>query len=89
MFEAYGATEAAIPGRNSGRKGFGFVEVADDQAKTAIQEMTGKDVHGRAIEVTEAKPRQTPDSGRGGYGERGGYGRGRGGYGGGGGGGRW
>lgn len=95
-FEPYGATVAEIPGRNSGRKGFGFVEVADDQARTAIEEMTGKDLAGRAIDVTEAKPRVMPDTGGGrGYGGRGGYNRDRGGYGGdrggygGGGGGRW
>jgi RNA recognition motif-containing protein len=94
-FEPYGATVAEIPGRNSGRKGFGFVEVADEQARTAIEEMTGKDMAGRAIEVTEAKPRQpVGDAGGRGYGGRGGYGGNRGGYGGDrggdrGGGGRW
>jgi RNA recognition motif-containing protein len=90
-FEPYGATEATIPGSSGGRKGFGFVEVADDRAAVAIQEMTGKELGGRPIDVNEAKPRVTPDDGgRRGFGGRGGYGGGgRGGYGGGGGGGRW
>jgi RNA recognition motif-containing protein len=88
-FEPYGATDATIPGASGGRKGFGFVEVADDRAPAAIQEMTGKELGGRAIDVNEAKPKPTPDDGRRGYGGgRGGYGGGRGGYGGGGGG-RW
>jgi len=84
-FEPYGATAATIPGAAGGRKGFGFVEVADDRAGAAIQEMTGKELAGRAIDVNEAKPRVTPDEGG-----RRGFGGGRGGYGGrGGGGGRW
>jgi RNA recognition motif-containing protein len=89
-FEPYGATAAQIPGASGGRKGFGFVEVADERAGAAIQEMTGKELAGRAIDVNEAKPRVTPDEGgRGRFGGgRGGYGGGRGGYGGGGGG-RW
>jgi RNA recognition motif-containing protein len=92
-FEPYGVTDVNIPGASGGRRGFGFVEVADDQCGAAIQEMTGKELQGRAIEVNEARPRTSSGDGdrRGGYGGgRGGYGGGggRGGYGGGGGGGR-
>lgn len=76
-FEPYGATQAEIPGASGGRKGFGFVEVADDRAPAAIQEMTGKELGGRVIEVNEAKPRVVPDEGgRRGYGGRGGWGGG-------------
>jgi cold-inducible RNA-binding protein len=101
-FSAYGATAATIPTNDNGRpKGFGFVDVAADQASAAISAMNGKELHGRAIAVDEAKPRPelntygsrtgTYGGGRGGYGGGGGRGGGYGGGGGGrsGGGGRW
>jgi RNA recognition motif-containing protein len=95
-FSEWGGSGATIPTNESGRpKGFGFIEVADDQASAAIAAMNGKELDGRALTVNEARPRED----RGGYGggSRGGYGGGgggRGGYGGGGGrggggGGRW
>jgi RNA recognition motif-containing protein len=77
-FSAFGATGATIPTSDSGRpKGFGFVDIADDQLQAAIAGMDGKDLGGRTIAVNEAKPR--PDfsgggGGRGGYGGGGGYG---------------
>jgi cold-inducible RNA-binding protein len=86
-FSQWGGSGAAIPtDRDSGRgKGFGFVEVEDDQMKTAINAMNGTDLHGRTLTVNEARPRED----RGGSGGGGGsYGGSRGGYGGGGGGGR-
>ncbi len=64
-------------------KGFGFVDVPEDQAAAAIAAVNGRDVGGRTITVSEARPRgERP---RGGGGGRGG------GFGGGGGGGgrRW
>jgi RNA recognition motif-containing protein len=69
--------------RDTGRpRGFAFVEMgSDDEASQAIQSLTGREVSGRAINVSEARER-TPRSGGGG-----GYGGGGGGYGGGGGGG--
>jgi RNA recognition motif-containing protein len=40
-------------------KGFGFVEMSDDEvAKKAIAELDGATVDGRAIKVSEAKPRE-------------------------------
>jgi RNA recognition motif-containing protein len=40
-------------------RGFGFVEMADDEAaKKAITELDGGMVEGRAIKVTEARPRE-------------------------------
>jgi RNA recognition motif-containing protein len=85
MFAPYGATSVTIPSDYDGRsKGFGFVDVADDQMEAAISALNGKDVGGRTLNVNEARPR-TERSGGGG----GGYGGGGGGsYGGGGGGGR-
>jgi cold-inducible RNA-binding protein len=80
VFEPYGATSVTIPPDHDGRgKGFGFVDVADDQMNAAISALNGKEIDGRALNVNEAKPR-TERGGGGGYG-----GGGRGGYGGGGG----
>jgi len=98
-FAPYGSTGATIPINDSGRpKGFGFVDISDDQLDAAVEAWNGKELRGRSITVNEARPRteaQTWGSGNrggGGGGGRGGYGGGgggRGGYGGGGGGGRW
>jgi RNA recognition motif-containing protein len=79
-FSQWGGSGATIPTNESGRpKGFGFIEVADDQANAAISAMNGKEVGGRSLTVNEARPRE----------DRGGFGGSRGGYGGGGGGRRW
>jgi RNA recognition motif-containing protein len=69
-------------------RGFGFVEMSDDAAaQKAIQELDGATVEGRAIRVSEAKPReQRPSNGGGGYGGGGGQRRS---FSGGGGGNRW
>jgi cold-inducible RNA-binding protein len=68
-----------IMDRGTGRsKGFGFVEFANDaEAKAAIAALNGRDFNGRALKVSEARPR--PEGGGGGGGGRGGYGRGGGG----------
>jgi cold-inducible RNA-binding protein len=49
-----------IKDRDSGRsKGFGFVEMSsDEEAKAAIDQLNGKDLEGRAINVSEARPRE-------------------------------
>ena len=48
-----------ITDRESGRsRGFGFVEVNDEDVERVITEMNGKDLGGREITVNEAKPRQ-------------------------------
>jgi RNA recognition motif-containing protein len=60
-----------IVDRETGRsKGFGFVEMgSDEEAKKAIDELNGKDLDGRAIVVSEARPREErPRNGGGGYG---------------------
>lgn len=68
-------------------RGFAFVEMENsDEAATAIAELNGKDMMGRALNVNEAKPREAGGRGGGG-GYRGGGGGGGGGYRGGGGGG--
>jgi cold-inducible RNA-binding protein len=62
-FEEYGNVESAdvIMDRNTNRsKGFGFVEMSNDtEAKAAISSLNGKDMDGRALNVSEAKPRNT------------------------------
>lgn len=49
-----------ITDKFSGRsKGFGFVTIDDDKKATeAIKEINGKDVQGREIRVSEARPRE-------------------------------
>ena len=78
-FEQYGAVEsvAIITDRDTGRsKGFGFVEMNEEDANKAIAGLSGADLDGRALTVNEAKPMVKRDFGGGG---------GRGGSGGGGG----
>lgn len=77
---------------NGRSKGFGFVEMEDDEAaRTAIASLNEKEVMGRKLIVNESQPRQEGEggykkrSGGGGYGGGGNRGGGgRGGYGGGG-----
>src|SRR4029079_4428067 len=73
--------------RDTGRpRGFAFVEMGtEDDANTVISSLTGREIQGRPINVSEARARE-PRSGGGGGGGYGGGGGG-GGYGGGGGGG--
>ena len=59
LFASYGVEETVlIKDKYSGRsKGFGFVTIADDtSAKKAISEMHEKDIEGRKLTVSEAKP---------------------------------
>ena len=86
LFGQHGQVLSAqiINDRDTGRsKGFGFVEMANDQeADAAVAALNGQQHNGRALTVNEARPRED----RGGGGGYGGGGGGRGGYGGGGGG---
>jgi len=62
FFTPFGEVTSAkvINDRETGRsKGFGFVEMADDEAsKKAIAELNNATVDGRAIKVTEARPKE-------------------------------
>lgn len=86
LFEEYGEVTSAriITDKFSGRsKGFGFVEMPDDEAaQKAIDELHEAEVNGRSIVVNKAEERkERPRGDRGGFGG-GGYGN-RGGGGGG------
>ncbi len=48
-----------ITDRETGRsRGFGFVEVADEDVERAVEAMNGTQLSGRDITVNEARPRQ-------------------------------
>jgi RNA recognition motif-containing protein len=51
---------AIIKDRDSGQsKGFGFVEMAEDSAgQSAIKDLNGKELSGRAIMVNQARPQE-------------------------------
>ena len=89
LFEAYGevSTVKLIIDRESGRsKGFGFVEMPDDEAaQAAITGLNGSEVRGRSIAVSQAEEKKPNDRRSGGGGGYGGNRGGGGGYGGGGG----
>lgn len=100
-FSAYGSVERVniVTDRDTGQaRGFAFVEMTEKRdADTAISQLNGTELNGRAMNVNEARPKPTGGSGfgggrggAGGGGGGGGGGRGRGGSrGGGGGGSRW
>ncbi len=59
MFSEYNPEEVTlIKDKFSGRsKGFGFVTISSDEvAQKAISDLNGKDVQGRELKVSEAKP---------------------------------
>lgn len=72
LFEPFGPIGEI---RVIGDKGFGFVDIPEENVAAAIEAVNGKELGGRTLTVNEARPR-TERSGRGG---------GRGGFGGGGG----
>lgn len=85
LFEQVGPVESVniITDRDTGRsKGFGFVEMGNEEADKAIAQFNGTELNGRSITVNEARPREERSGGGGGRG-RGGYGGNRGGGGGG------
>lgn len=60
VFSAHGEvlSSRVITDRESGRsRGFGFVEVRDEDAETMIAAMNGTELSGRVITVNEAKAR--------------------------------
>src|ERR1700712_3557506 len=77
LFTQYGQVTSAqiINDRETGRsKGFGFVEMSNDnEAQAAIEALNGQEHSGRALTVNEARPREDRPAGGGGGGGRGGY----------------
>jgi RNA recognition motif-containing protein len=73
-FEAFGQVSSAriVKDKYSGQpRGFGFVEMPDQaRAQAAIENLNGKELLGRQMNVNEARPRT--DQGR--FGRQGGYG---------------
>lgn len=71
LFSPFGQVESArvITDRDSGTsKGFGFVEMSDEDAKKAMGALNGREIDGRAIRVNEAKPQESRTGGGGGRG---------------------
>jgi len=59
-FSAHGEVISAvvIMDRETGRsKGFGFVEMPDAEGEAALEALNEQDLGGRAIRVTEARPK--------------------------------
>jgi RNA recognition motif-containing protein len=92
-FETFGEVESVkiIKDKYTNRsKGFGFVEMPSKaEGQSAIDDLNGKELKGKALNVNEARPRTESRGRGGGYGGgrkqgggRGGQGGGRGGYGG-------
>jgi RNA recognition motif-containing protein len=67
LFEEFGEVTSAkiIMDKMTGRsKGFGFVEMSDDEAASnAINELNDTDFDGRTIVVKKARPREDNDRG--------------------------
>ena len=61
-FGAFGAVSSVkiLMDRETGRsRGFGFVEMPNQsEAETAITQLNGKDVGGRALRINEARPKE-------------------------------
>ena len=84
LFSPIGTVESVsiITDRMTGRsKGFGFVEMSDEDADKAIAQLNGTQLGGRALTVNEARPMVKKEFGdRGGRGDRGDRRGGGGGY---------
>lgn len=67
LFEEFGSVDSAevVMDRNTNRsRGFGFVEMSSgDEANAAISAINGKDVDGRPLNVSEARPKRTESRG--------------------------
>ncbi len=84
LFSQYGEISSAkivLDKFTNRSKGFGFVEMAnDDEAKTAIEALNGTDVGGRNIVVNESRPKEGGSSSGGGGFKKKSYGSSGGGY---------
>jgi cold-inducible RNA-binding protein len=76
LFAQAGEVESVriITDRDTGRsRGFGFVEMSDENAAKAIAQFNGTELDGRELTVNEAKPQVRRDGGGGGGGGGGRY----------------
>lgn len=67
LFEEFGSVDSAevVMDRNTNRsRGFGFAEMSNsEEAKAAIAALNGKDIEGRPLNVSEARPKRTESKG--------------------------
>jgi cold-inducible RNA-binding protein len=79
-FAQYGAVERVniVTDRDTGQpRGFAFVEMTDrNEAETAINQLNGAELNGRAMNVNEARPKPAGGGRGGGFGRGGGRGGG-------------
>jgi cold-inducible RNA-binding protein len=64
LFAKFGSVSSAflIKDRETGKsKGFGFVEIDNEGAKKAMEELNNKEIGGRALKVNEARPMENND----------------------------
>ena len=82
IFEQYGTVDRVnvVTDRDTGRsRGFAFVEMSNpEDADRAIASLNGADFEGRALNVNEARPKESRGGGGFGGGRSGGFGGGRG-----------
>lgn len=77
LFTEHGDVKSCdvLQDRETGRsRGFGFIEMDDAEAQSAIDALNGRDLGGRSLRVSKAKPRKQGNR-RGRGGGRGGSGR--------------
>jgi RNA recognition motif-containing protein len=76
LFTSYGNVTSAkvITDKFTGKsRGFGFVEMHDEAAQKAMKDLDGKQIEGRSISVTVARPKTDRGGGGGSFsGNRGG-----------------
>ena len=80
VFSEFGPVQSArvITDRMTGQsRGFGFVEMDEEDATKAISALNGSQLGGRTLTVNEARPRERRSGGYGGGGGYGNRGRGR------------
>jgi RNA recognition motif-containing protein len=74
-FSQFGNVEQVkiVTDRETGQpRGFAFVEMTSaGDAQKAISQLNGTELHGRALNVNEARPKPTGGGGRGGFGGQG------------------
>ncbi len=61
LFAGFGEVTSAkiITDKETGRsRGFGFIEMGDEEGQQAIESLNQKEFNGKALNVSEAKPRE-------------------------------